>query len=69
MDIVIDIQKKTKPENYFPVIKASMVENGELRQHPVGYYFQFMPQDPFTKCAAIPYTESFLEGYIKIDFL
>jgi hypothetical protein len=46
-----------------------MVDNGKLKQHPVGYYFQDIPVDPLTGLAAIPYGETEEFGYYKIDML
>lgn len=69
MDIDIDISKSVNIEEIFTVIKASMVQNGELIKHPVGYYFQSIPVDKKTNLSAIPYTEALEEGFFKIDFL
>lgn len=46
-----------------------MIENGEMKPHLVGSYFQTMPQDPFTKLAAIPYKQAEVFGFLKIDLL
>jgi hypothetical protein len=69
MDIDIDVEKNTIIEKLFPVIKASMAQNGELVKHPVGYYFQAIPIDILTNLAAIPYDKALDEGFFKIDFL
>lgn len=69
MDIDIDIKSTFKPEKCFNVTRASGVENGELKPHNVGIYFQNIPKDPVTKLAAIPYKEAEDFGYIKIDML
>lgn len=70
MDIDIDLSPDFKPERIFKDITfASMVENGELRKHLVGVYFQTIPKDPFTKLAAIPYKDADEFGFKKIDFL
>lgn len=69
MDIDIDVLSTFKPEKYFNITKASIVENEELKQHLVGVYFQNIPKDCITKLAAIPYKEAEKEGYTKIDML
>ena len=43
MDIDIDITSKFKPEQIFTVTRASRIENGELKPHQVGVYFQNIP--------------------------
>ena len=70
MDIDIDLAPNVDiPKMFRNIIPASRVEGGELKQHPVGYYFQDIPVDIVTGFAAIPYdhTEDF--GYYKIDML
>jgi hypothetical protein len=69
MDIDIDVTSAFKPEKYFNIVKASIVEKEELEQHIVGVYFQNMPKDPITGLAAIPYTEAEDEGFTKIDMI
>lgn len=71
MDIDIDLQNNKQLidmlGNY--IVKASMVENNELKQHLVGVYFQTMPIDNMTQLAAIPYKHADYYGYKKIDLL
>jgi len=71
MDIDIDIAPDHDPQKLFPtVIRASMLEEGgELKQHPVGYYFQTIPVDVITGLAAIPHKQTEDLGYFKTDFL
>lgn len=69
MDIDIDMQTNFDPSDVFDIKKASIVDNGKLKKHQVGVYFQNMPVDPITGLASIPYKEAEKEGYIKIDFL
>ena len=69
MDIDIDVTPKFKAETLFKVVRASIVEQGELTQHNVGVYLQNMPKDKLTGLAAIPYKEAQDEGYFKIDIL
>jgi hypothetical protein len=70
MDIDIDLKTDFDPKKVFPeVTNASMVENGELKKHLVGVYFQNIPVDPVTELAAIPYDRAEDFGFMKIDFL
>ncbi len=69
MDIDIDMQTTFDPTDIFDVIKASMIQKGEMRKHPCGAYFQNMPADPVTGLAAIPHKDAEQNGYTKIDFL
>ena len=70
MDIDIDIAPGNDPLKIFPtVIRASMLEEDRLKEHPVGYYFQTIPVDSITGLAAIPYKETEAMGYFKTDFL
>lgn len=49
--------------------KASIIENGVLKPHLVGLYFQKIPKDDFTGLAAIPYNKALENGFFKIDML
>lgn len=70
MDIDIDIAPGHDPLKLFPtVIRASMLEDGRLKEHGVGYYFQTIPVDKITGLAAIPYKQTEDLGYFKTDFL
>lgn len=70
MDIDIDISPKFKSEAVFPKApRASTVENGELKKHLVGLYFQSVPTDPVTGLTAIPYKDAETHGLFKIDML
>lgn len=70
MDIDIDLQPGIDPNKLFRnIIPASRVEEGELKKHLVGYYFQDIPVDPVTGYSAIPYDKSEDLGYLKIDLL
>lgn len=61
---------KFDPTTIFPdTIQASRVDDGELKKHNVGWYFQTIPIDPVTNLAAIPYKEAEAYGFFKIDFL
>jgi hypothetical protein len=70
MDIDIDLIPGVDPHALFKnAIPASMVTDGVLKKHPVGYYFQDIPVDKVTGLSAIPYKESEDFGYYKIDLL
>lgn len=70
MDIDIDFKSDFDPLTIFnQAVRASMVQNNELKKHPCGIYLQNIPQDPLTKLSAIPYKESNSLGYFKIDCL
>jgi DNA polymerase III alpha subunit len=51
------------------MIRASMVENGVLKPHPVGIYLQTIPTDMDSHLSAIPYQQAQEYGYLKIDLL
>lgn len=69
MDIDIDLPKDFDPKEYFDVVPALMVEEGEVRKHPAGVYFQKIPVDLESGLAAIPYKKTEDLGFTKIDFL
>lgn len=50
-------------------IPASQYQDGDLRKHVVGVYFQSVPQDPLSGVASIDYKAAEQRGYFKIDFL
>ena len=66
----IDLRTDFDPLEHFPdAVRASRVQDGELKSHPAGVYFQKMAKDKQTNLAAIPFHEAEDEGYFKIDFL
>ena len=69
MDIDIDLRPDFDPDTLFDITHASMEENGKLRKHQAGVYFQGIPVDKNSGLSAIPYKESEDMGYIKIDLL
>lgn len=70
MDIDIDLPSNIDIEDIFDdIIPASMVQDGELKKHPVGVYFQEIPVDVVTGLAAIPYGKAEDFEYYKIDML
>lgn len=68
MDIDIDIDPRTDLTS-LKMVRASMVENNELKCHPVGIYLQTVPIDPDTGVSAIPYQKAQDFDFIKIDLL
>jgi len=70
MDVDIDFPTDFDPLDYFETaVRASRVQNGELKKHNAGAYLQSIPQDKLTGLAAIPYDKAEEMGYFKIDFL
>lgn len=69
MDIDVDIHPDVNPEELFNVIPASMVENGILKKHNVGYYFQNIPVHEDTGLSAITYKNSENFDFFKIDMI
>lgn len=68
MDIDIDVKPGSKIE-LLNSVRASIINNSELKPHIVGYYFQNIPIDVKTGISAIPYKEAQKLGYFKIDIL
>lgn len=69
-DVDIDFQTTFDPLDIFPdAVRASRIQDGELKKHPAGIYLQNMPKDPVTDLAAIPYADAAEYGFFKIDFL
>lgn len=68
-DIDIDFADRNKALEDIFHIPASRIENGELKKHNSGVYFQDIPLDPLTGLASIEYEEAEQRGYFKIDFL
>lgn len=70
MDIDIDVaDNKLARQLLKTSTRASIVENGMLKNHPVGVYLQSIPVDMITGMAAIPYDLADEYGYKKIDIL
>lgn len=69
MDIDIDVSDNETARNILNCVRASIVENDELKSHIVGTYFQNIPIDKITGLAAIPYNVAEDFGYHKIDLL
>jgi DNA polymerase III alpha subunit len=70
MDVDIDFRTDFDPLHIFEnAVRASQVQNGELKKHNAGIYFQSIPKDKVTGFSAIPYKEAQELGYFKIDFL
>lgn len=70
MDIDIDVPTKVKATELFPdVVPASLNENGKLKKHNVGYYFQPIPVDEKTGLSAISYDSAEKFNFFKIDII
>lgn len=70
MDIDIDFRDDFAPEEIFPeCIPAIQVNNGVLRKHNAGVYFQNIPVDAITGYSAIPFKEAEDLEYFKVDML
>ncbi len=70
MDVDIDFRTDFDPLDIFETaVRASRVQDGELKKHNAGVYFQEIPKDRITGLAAIPYDKTDALGYFKIDFL
>lgn len=70
MDVDIDFRTDFDPLEHFPeATRASRIQDGEIKPHPAGAYFQEIARDKVTGLAAIPFEEAEAEGYFKIDFL
>jgi DNA polymerase III alpha subunit len=69
MDVDIDLRTDFNPKEFFPWVRASTVQNEELRAHPCGYYPQAIAEDPVSQLSAVPYDKAEELGYLKIDFL
>lgn len=71
MDIDIDVRDNKQLfkllEKY--IVRASTIENDELKPHLVGVYFQNTPVDHMTGLSAIPYKSAEEWGYKKVDML
>lgn len=70
MDIDIDVSPEVNPLDLFNnITQASNNENGELKKHNVGYYFQAIPKDELTGLAAISYKNAHNFNFFKIDII
>jgi hypothetical protein len=68
-DIDLDFADREAALSDLMHIPASQYQDGDLRKHVVGVYFQSIPQDPLTGVASIEYKAAEARGYFKIDFL
>lgn len=71
MDIDIDISPVDREFilDQLPCIEAMLIQEGQVKKHPVGVYFQNIPTDFDTGFSAIPYDQAAEYGYYKFDFL
>jgi hypothetical protein len=73
-DIDIDVADRNKALSGLTFVKASMVQDGELRKHPTGIFCQKMPVDPISGLAVFPSGKKSddiadLMGFYKIDMI
>lgn len=69
-DIDIDFLDRSKALEGLDYICASLIDDdGNVRPHNSGVYFQDIPYDPITSLASINSKEAEERGYFKIDFL
>jgi len=69
-DIDIDVQDRNKALEGLSYIQAVLIDDeGMVRPHTVGVYFQNIPKDPITKLATLDISEAEERGYFKFDFL
>lgn len=70
MDIDIDVSNNEVARSVLAnVIRASIIENNDIKPHTVGIYLQNIPIDRLTGVAAIPYNLAENYGYSKVDIL
>lgn len=69
MDIDIDVSDNITAREILKAVRASIIENSEIKPHIVGLYFQNIPVDKLTGLAAIPYIDAEKLGFYKIDIL
>lgn len=73
-DIDIDVSDRVSALSHIPHIKASMLQDEELRKHPTGIFCQNMPVDPVTGLAVFPSGKKSFDiademGFYKIDMI
>jgi DNA polymerase III alpha subunit len=70
MDIDIDFKNRDDLLKIIQNIPAAIKNNqGEIKKHNTGVYFQKIPINPLTDTASIDYKEAESRGYFKIDIL
>lgn len=69
MDIDIDVSDNEFARKILGGVRASTIENSEIKPHVVGMYFQDAPKDALSNLCAIPYDLAEDYGYKKIDIL
>ncbi len=69
-DVDIDLQDRDKALAGLNYTQATSIsDDGLIRPHNVGVYFQKIPMDPITGMASIDTSEAEERGYFKIDLL
>jgi len=69
-DVDIDTASSFNPLDHFPTaINGSQINDGVIKKHNSGVYFQKIHKDKITGLSAIPFKEAEKLGYFKMDFL
>lgn len=73
-DIDIDVADRIAALSGHSCVSASLVQDGDLKRHPTGVYYQAVPIDPVTGLSAFPNGKgdadiAGLLGFYKIDVL
>ena len=69
-DIDIDFSDRNLALGGLDYVQAAIIDDeGNVRPHNVGVYFQDIPSDPITGLTTINTDEAESRGYFKVDFL
>lgn len=69
-DIDIDFPDRNLALRGLDYVRAAIIDDeGNVRPHNVGVYFQDIPNDPITGLTTINTDEAESRGYFKVDFL
>jgi hypothetical protein len=74
-DIDIDVKDRLDALRGHDCVPASLLQDGELKKHPTGVFYQLVPIDPVTRLAAFPSEGKELGdvceaiGYQKLDVI
>lgn len=68
-DIDIDMADRSQLLDLIPHVAATIHQDGDIKKHNTGVYFQNIPQDPLSGWCDLDYREAGDQGYFKVDFL
>lgn len=73
-DIDIDVLDRNHALSGLTFIKASMAQDGDLKRHPTGVFFQDIPVDPISGLSVFPSGKKSFDlademGFYKVDFI